>query len=146
MFPVIKPFQDRVKNVQDYFCKYTDFKILENTFDDTRAINGVFIKEKDGIADFETLDGPSMVRGRKTYNIWLQFKEDKLHLILRGLVEWFDCSGEDILEIDTDPSQVFKDLTGSEFKGFDKEGTDFRFARISVSLIADITGKLCKIC
>lgn len=148
MFPNLKIFQASIDHVKEYFCAYTDYTPLLLTFSDREAINGFLIKEADGQTQFEELEdrSPSISRARKTFNIWIQFKEDKLDLIIRGLLKHIDCSPDRIISLDSDSSNVFKELTGHEFKGFDKSGTDFRFAKISISLTATITGKLCQLC
>lgn len=148
MFPNISIFQAAIENVKNYFCGYTDYLPLDQTFSDRQTINGFLIKEADGETSFEQFEErtPSRLRARKNYNIWLQFKEDKLDLIVRGLVDYLDCSPDRLISMNTDSSEVFKELTTFNFKGFDKTGTDFRFAKISVSLTATIQGKLCQIC
>lgn len=134
-------FEKSFDRIDTYFCDYTNYKKLENTFDDRYSDYAYLIKEFDGIVSFTETSHNNVLVAKRKFKIYLQFKGELNYKVVEGLLHVLKCSQEELIEANTDSALVFKEVTGHEMKS-----DTFGFAYLIVQFRDVLTGRVCDIC
>ena len=135
-------FQHSIKIIENYFCEFTNFKKLPNDgFDDRHTDSGYFISDTDGITNFAQFSGNKVLIASKIFDIYLQYRNDLNDNIIAGLLNLFECSGEQIIRLNTDSVAVYQ-----ETNAVNLQENGFSFAKITVELKDKIYQKDCFVC
>lgn len=137
-------FQASLDKIHQWFCDNTNFKRLENpAFDDRHQTEGYFIEEADGQTDFISNDNYNLfVTASRRFNIYLQYKEDKLDKLITSLLYTHLCGGLQVIGSNDDSKAIFEDRNKPNL--YSDNG--FSFAYITVELKVSIRAKECEVC